>query len=625
MDNNDRNNKEGTERLSPNVHGMLLSQFFTTLFGYREKVYIFPCLNAEKHKELTRQIEESHEIMYKVLHGREVIYIDKARSFARKVVDPFVRTAGSDDALLITKLNDFVDLGYDIFFSINPLTFSTRSKRTVARAQHILLESDTDDLEFQEKVFNEYQDSISSMVYSGNKSIHALVKVDTPLFNPYCLSWKHKESVRQSINRTRPSNYHAQDWYAYDCVANYWIKEMAAKGLTLDKGAAMDWSRISRVPGFKHSKTGQVAKIIFLNPDAAPPDSDWIIREKYWHDEIAPVILEETGSGRVISSIQPFSLSDEDEDEDGNKRDGLDNLDTLNDTDVMDIPDDHNYSDVPVPPDELMYPLVNLYNNSIPLALGTGSTHIELRKSKSLPVSERDTGVTNVTNFYPKTTFLEDLETYETLKLNGIPCRHTRRRTYHGAMITAKKVFQWSEDRFRDEWRKILSIHPCNTEGSIETNVYDLVKDCGKRGGRSIYLPVTASLPSPKRAHRLHFLNTLSRMGCEKPDIAFRIIDRVAWHFIRTLPIQCQEGRIGLHSLAISRACNSRAYRGTLDWLHDNKIVVCKNRSYLSGKDTRQYFINIPLILYLLGFRSEELNWNKGSGAGKRGSIWKAA
>ena len=503
------------EQLPPSIHGMLLGHFFSSLFGYRDKVYIFPCLNAEKHKELTRQIEATTEIMYKTLHGRELIYIDKKRlfkkapwSFARKVVDPFVRTAGSEDPRLISKLNDFVDLGYDIFFSINPLTFATRSKRTVARAQHILLESDTDDLEFQKRVFDAYQDSISSMVYSGNKSIHALVKVDSPLFNPHCLNWKHRDVVRQYINRDHPSNL--QDWYEYECVANYWVREMASKGLTIDKGAAMDWARISRVPGFKHSKTGKGAKILYLNPDSSPPDSDWIIRKIYWDDDIAPIIEGGTDIGKVTQSIQPFSLSDWD---DRNVQDGGDKLDSTDDiyeNDVMEASDSLEYADITVtsipsvasvasiPSDNLdgpMYPLVNPDINSISFALGTGSTAIEHR---GLLVQERGTGVTNVTNFHPRTTFLEDLETYEILKLNGISSRHLR-RTYHGAMITAKKVFVWSEDTFRDEWRKILSIQPSHTEGSIETNVNDLVKDSRKRGKRSIYLPVTASLPIPRK------------------------------------------------------------------------------------------------------------------------------
>jgi hypothetical protein len=590
--------------LSPEVHGMLLAQFFTTQFDYDERVYIFPGLSDQRHKELTQQCQDLGLASGIDLHGRDIAYPNPLRGqknqpwvLVNKFLDPFVRKAGSEDARLIRKLNDFVDWGFNIFFAINPLSFNSRSKRTVLRAQNLLLESDSDPLDFQERVFMEFRDNISAMVYSGNHSIHALVKVSPALFNPHCLGWKDKETLQHYKDIHMPS----PSWYEYDVVANYWIQQMASKNLTLDKEVALDWSRVSRVPGFAHSKSGKPAQIIFLNPDATPPDSKSIIRDAYWNSDMVPVIY-----GDEIINVLP------------NDSDTPVSVDTPSDS-FTEHTDGENQ----------VYPLMNnnSYNpeinevsidgNSMLGRLIKASEEKKGKRGKLGKQSLMDTrntrvgiGMRNVTPILEPTTFLDDLETYETLKMNGISARHLR-RTYHGAMLTVRRVFLWDDAKFGEECRKILSIHPSNIDGDIETNVADLLKDGSIRGVIPVYLPNTAALPEIGKDNKKHFIRILFEKGCKEPRIAFRIIDKVLWDFIRVQPLKCQAGKLGIHSASIMKACKPKPYRAILNWLEDKAILVCTNTSYEVGGHPRTFFVNIPLIIYLLGFKSSDLNWSE--------------
>jgi len=51
-----------------------------------------------------------------------------------------------------------------------------------------------------------------------------------------------------------------------------------------------------------------------------------------------------------------------------------------------------------------------------------------------------------------------------------------------------------------------------------------------------------------------------------------------------------------------------------MQWLHDNRILICTNESYQQGMRTRQYRVNIALLLFLCGFQAEELDWSKVDG-----------
>ena len=74
----------------------------------------------------------------------------------------------------------FYDGGHGVYVCINPITGDQRKTENIERFTHGLLEFDSGELETQLSVIRQSRIPCTAIVYSGGRSIHALVKVDAP-------------------------------------------------------------------------------------------------------------------------------------------------------------------------------------------------------------------------------------------------------------------------------------------------------------------------------------------------------------------------------------------------------------------------------------------------------------
>lgn len=137
---------------------------------------------------------------------------------------------------------------------INPLDGKGASDDNVVKYNHVLIESDTLPLEVQKQKFREFQLPIAAMVYSGGKSIHAVVKVD------------------------------AADETEYKERVNFLFDFLHKKGIDIDK-QNKNPSRMSRMPGV--TRNGNHQSLIAVNI-GKPSWAAW----KEWVDgeDLPPIV-----------------------------------------------------------------------------------------------------------------------------------------------------------------------------------------------------------------------------------------------------------------------------------------------------------------------------------------------
>ena len=74
-----------------------------------------------------------------------------------------------------------------------------------------------------------------------------------------------------------------------------------------------------------------------------------------------------------------------------------------------------------------------------------------------------------------------------------------------------------------------------------------------------------------------------------------------------------RQGTVGVRSTELRNAAHirgqSRGYRGLWGWMQKVGIVTCMNSDYVPESRTRQYGVNIAMVLWLCGFRTDELGW----------------
>src|SRR5690625_1945607 len=196
-------------------------------------------------------------------------------------------TAGADDRTAgqlieeLSKCNDDIGLVFGDYkeeagawIRFNPLDGNGVKNENVTEFKYALVESDTMDLEKQNAIVRELELPIAALVFSGKKSIHAIVKVDAANYDEY---------------RTRVD-------YLYDiCNKN---------GLNIDN-QNRNPSRLSRMPGVERNGKKQfiidthIGKsdwaeweewIEDLNDDLPDPES----LTDFWDDmpELAPPLIE---------------------------------------------------------------------------------------------------------------------------------------------------------------------------------------------------------------------------------------------------------------------------------------------------------------------------------------------
>ena len=136
------------------------------------------------------------------------------------------------------------------FFSINKLEHR-RLDKNVVTYRNFLFEMDTIDLETQEEIWTKLGAPITSLVYSGGKSYHAIVSLERPV--------ERGGDAEAGIGR-----YKAIWERMRDCMDDK-IEAMGYEcpGESFFDSACKNPSRLSRVPG-KRRENGNLQKLKFL-------------------------------------------------------------------------------------------------------------------------------------------------------------------------------------------------------------------------------------------------------------------------------------------------------------------------------------------------------------------------
>ncbi len=118
-----------------------------------------------------------------------------------------VEAKGGIDRMFTTKLG--------LFFRINPMTKGGAKNDDVTAFRHVLVEFDRDSegkpipKADQHRVIVESGMPVSALIDSGNKSLHALIRVDAPDAREYerrvAIVWKHFESMNLDQQNRNPS------------------------------------------------------------------------------------------------------------------------------------------------------------------------------------------------------------------------------------------------------------------------------------------------------------------------------------------------------------------------------------------------------------------------------------
>jgi len=97
---------------------------------------------------------------------------------------------------------------------------------------------------------------------------------------------------------------------------------------------------------------------------------------------------------------------------------------------------------------------------------------------------------------------------------------------------------------------------------------------------------------------------------------AARVICEILWDHIRCRPAQCVGGTISIPARLIQDHCPGRRDAAVKRWMFANNIMRI-TRGYVVGKLTYLYWVNIPLVVWLLGFRKGELAWTRHASGGR--------
>lgn len=155
----------------------------------------------------------------------------------------------------ITKVIESYDLFKGAWIRFNALDGKGVKNENVVSYRHALVESDTMSIQQQEEAYRQLNLPITAMVYSGGKSLHAIVRVD------------------------------ATDWKQYAERVDFLYAECAKAGIIVDR-QNKNPSRLSRMPGVV--RDGKLQKLVGLHTGAASWE-DW----KTWlaeRDDTTPPI-----------------------------------------------------------------------------------------------------------------------------------------------------------------------------------------------------------------------------------------------------------------------------------------------------------------------------------------------
>ena len=531
------------------AHAELLTKFFGILFDPEDIVLLVAGLGDEKHKALCESLGD----WPKEIGGRKTTYFDKDldRIQPRAFLNPFIVSQTAVAAGDLAALHQINRQGYGIFFAINPMSCGRRCQKAVTMARHILIESDKNDIDAQLRFFEEYEANIVSAVHSGGKSLHCLVRISPPRPHPGVVgAWT---AFHLPKGATKAS------WAEYRQLGDCWIAEAEKHGIEIDAAAAHDHSRVSRVPGFLHGKTGRVAEVFKMNPSAS-----WDWRVSSPASGVPPVasVFQEVFREVSQNGSDSFSLSS-------------------------------------LKPKARPFPEPSEERKEL---LDTAMTNIVR------------TFVHTDSNPSSRNSFLDSIDAFENLRKNGLPSRHVRRKM-HKYLFETARVFGWTKFRMAKEWARVIRK---NLQATIETTksaLKDMLRAWNATDEIGIYLPDLAKLPELDKTKMGVMESRFVGMGCKEPLKAARIVARVILPLVKRLPRQCLQGTVGISSRELRNAAHirghSRAYKDLWRWMQsvEIKIATCKNNKFVPLGRTRKYGINIPMVLWLCGFHADELDW----------------
>lgn len=260
----------------------------------------------------------------------------------------------------------------------------------------------------------------------------------------------------------------------------------------------------------------------------------------------------------------------------------------------------------------------------------------------------------------PKRTFLDDFGDFESLYSGGIPAR-AKRLKMHGVVMNVARLFGWlpkgdasgdvwakSISRVLSTWRVIIARTPrdnigVGAEGAIEDfrRHLDSSAGSGKLGAFCPRMPDFTTLPrfgdarATARGIRNRIIALMEAGILPSPEGgvgmrkhvasgASRIIVEVLCPLARRVPGQCLDGTAAISAARMQAMCPSRlrhkevvAWLAATNILHATRTDFARWDKFLGRGRTRLYRVNLPLVIWLVGIRKDQLSWtaSKGSGA----------
>ena len=325
-------------------------------------------------------------------------------------------------------------LGWDVFGCPNPILYRCRIQRTIPAIHNLVAESDEASLVEQEDAIRKMQGIVGAVVFSGNRSFHQYFRLRSPIVNPHVVTPEELDGMKHAVTLTGGRT--VTGWHVVQSmkrakklppipVEPFRYAADLLRGLILERGGIrlcpstlFNFSCLSRVPGFIHTGSGGLARLTYVDADAAVYgnsrcEPDDVRYSPFWRKELGipeeDVFPPKHGDRSDRSASAPSGLE-------GIGHYGL-TIEEKNGTEAGDRTDSHAQ-----PP--------------------TGNSQ---GGETSIPVNTK--GTTKCRSV-PARTFLDDLSDFEEMKSIGIRSRGTR-RSFHKLMIKVALVRGWHKASYR--------------------------------------------------------------------------------------------------------------------------------------------------------------------------------
>ena len=521
-------------------------------------------------------------------------------------------------------------LGWDVYGCPNPILYRCRIQRAIPAVHNLVAESDDASLEEQEKAVRKMHGIVGAVVFSGNRSYHQYFRLRSPIVNPHVVTPDELDGMKHSVTLTGGRT--VTGWHVVQSmkranklppipVEPFRYAADLLRGLILERGGIrlcpstlFNFSCLSRVPGFVHTGSGGLARLISVDADAAVYgnslcEPDDVRYSPFWRKELGipdeEVFPPKHGDRSDRSAATPSSLED------------IGHYDpTIEDEEG---PETGNRTDPHAQP-----PTENSQGGETSIPVNTIGT----TKCRSVP----------------SRTFLDDLSDFEELQTIGIQSRGTR-RSIHKLMIKVALIRGWvrhdpngkkitlDANRIADEWRTVLLLSGGSIGCTVEEGCADIIREIGARNRGSLNGHVRfgaldcTKLPDLDPERRKNLRERVRRLmsdearhsGLPPADRRMRstatgianVVADVLYPKIRSLPVQCMTGMLAVPAREMRNKCPGANYAPIREWLHRlNLMRQTRGASQIAGL-TRLYWINAPLIVWLLGFGNDELTWER--------------